>query len=56
LQVTAAGMPYFGSASHLFRPRRGKTRQAGTSLISQTATAAGRRFESQPIGPLNATT
>ena len=28
LQVTAAGMPYFGSASHLFEPRRGETRQA----------------------------
>ena len=32
-----------------FEPRHGKTRQAGTSFVSQ-AKAAGRRLESQPTG------
>jgi hypothetical protein len=41
LQVTVAGMPYFGSVgvAPLSMSRHGKTRQAGTSLISQTTTA-----------------
>jgi hypothetical protein len=38
-----------------YEPRRGKTRQAGTSFESQTSTLAGSGYESQPTGPLNAT-
>lgn len=51
------GMPDPGSnnARTSFEPRHGETRQADTSLISQTQTAR-RRIGSQAIGPLNATT
>ena len=45
---------YSAGARPSFEPRHGETRQAGTSLLSQTATAeaVGRRLGSQPIGPL----
>ena len=49
----AAGMPnYSAGARASFEPRRGTARQAGTSISSQATNATGRRFGSQPTGPL----
>src|SRR5262249_62296301 len=50
---TAAGMPnYSAGARASFEPRHGTARQAGTSLSSQATSVTGRRFGSQPTGPL----
>jgi len=47
LQVTAAGMPYFGSASHLFRatPRQDPT---GWHLVNKPDRDCGRQAVREP--------